>query len=68
MGLVDILGKLFGNKSARDIREIAPVLGTVIKAYENIQKLSNDELRAKTQELKTEFIPIRPKKKYKLPG
>ncbi len=49
---VNILGKLFGSKSVRDIREVAPILGSVIKAYENIQKLSNDELRAKTLELK----------------
>jgi preprotein translocase subunit SecA len=49
---IDFLSKLFGSKSARDIREIAPLLSLVITACENIKKLSNDELRSKTQELK----------------
>jgi preprotein translocase subunit SecA len=48
----NILSKLFGSKSVRDIREVAPMLGSVITTYSKIQTLSNDDLRAKTLELK----------------
>ena len=46
------LSKLFGNKSQRDIKEINPLLEATKKAYESICLLSNDELRAKTQEFR----------------
>ena len=52
MGFNDFIGKLFGNKNTRDMREIQPWVEKVKKAYPTIEKLSNDELRAKTQELK----------------
>jgi preprotein translocase subunit SecA len=44
--------KLFGNKSQRDIKEISPLLEATKIAYQSISLLSNDELRAKTQEFK----------------
>ena len=49
MGLNDILKKLFGNKSTRDMKEIQPWVQKVKDAYPEIEKLSNDELRAKTK-------------------
>ncbi len=52
MGFNDFLSKLFGNKSTRDMKEIQPWVEKVKIAYESISKLSNDELRAKTEELK----------------
>lgn len=52
MGFNDFLSKLFGNKSTRDMKEIQPWVEKVKVAYESISKLSNDELRAKTEELK----------------
>ena len=52
MGFNEFLSKIFGNKSARDMKEIQPWVEKAKKAYENISKLSNDELRAKTEELK----------------
>ena len=52
MGFNDFLSKIFGNKSTRDMKEIQPWVEKVKAAYENISKLSNDELRAKTEELK----------------
>lgn len=52
MGFNDFLSKLFGNKSTRDMKEIQPWVEKVKVAYEHISKLSNDELRAKTEELK----------------
>ena len=52
MGFNEFIGKLFGNKNTRDMREIQPWVEKVKKAYVDIEKLTNDGLRAKTQELK----------------
>ena len=52
MGFNELIGKLFGNKNTRDMREIQPWVEKVKKAYPAIEALTNDELRAKTQELK----------------
>jgi preprotein translocase subunit SecA len=52
MGFNEFLSKLFGNKSTRDMKEIQPWVEKIKAAYPDIAKLSNDELRAKTQELK----------------
>ncbi len=52
MGFNDFLSKIFGNKSTRDMKEIQPWVEKVKDAYTNIVGLSNDELRAKTLELK----------------
>ena len=52
MALVDIIKKVFGTKSDRDMKQVKPILDKVLAAYESIDKLSNDELRAKTEELK----------------
>ena len=52
MGFNEFLTKLFGNKSQRDLREITPYVDKVKAVYPSIKALSNDELRAKTDELK----------------
>lgn len=52
MGFNDILAKLFGNKSTRDAKHINPYVEKIKAAYPAIEALSNDELRAKTEELK----------------
>ena len=52
MGFNELIGKLFGNKNTRDMREIQPWVEKIKKAYPAIERLNNDELRAKTQELK----------------
>lgn len=53
MDINKFLSKLFGNKSTRDMKLIQPLVETVKKAYPEIQALSNDALRAKTQEVKS---------------
>ncbi|MDD2601726.1 MAG: preprotein translocase subunit SecA, partial [Prevotella sp.] len=53
MNINSFLTSLFGNKSSRDMKLIQPLVETVKEAYPDIEKLSNDELRAKTQEIKT---------------
>ena len=52
MGFNEFLTKLFGNKSQRDLKEITPYVEKVKAVYPSIQALSNDELRAKTDEIK----------------
>ena len=52
MDINKFLSKLFGNKSTRDMKLIQPLVEEVKKAYPAIQALSNDDLRAKTQEVK----------------
>ena len=52
MGFNEFIGKLFGNKATRDMKEIKPWVDKIKAVYPEIAKLSNDELRAKTEELK----------------
>ena len=52
MGFNDFLTKLFGNKSQRDLKEITPYVNKIKAVYPSIQKLSNDELRTKIDEIK----------------
>lgn len=52
MAIASILKKVFGSKADRDLKQIRPILNKVLEAYVPIDKLSNDELRAKTEELK----------------
>lgn len=53
--MANFLSSLFGNKSQRDLKELKPILESCLKAYPNISKLSNDELREKTQEFKNKI-------------
>lgn len=54
--MINLLNKaitsLFGNKSDRDIKAVLPLVGEINTAYSQLQRLSNDELRAKTAEFK----------------
>jgi preprotein translocase subunit SecA len=47
-----LLQKIFGDKSTRDIKEINPVLAKTKASYDAISGLSNDGLRAKTNEFR----------------
>jgi len=48
-----ILGKFLGSKADKDMAEIKPILDTIIKEYERVKLLSNDELRAESARLKS---------------
>ena len=52
MALADIIKKLFGSKADRDYKAVKPILDKVLAAYTDIDKLSNDELRAHSERLK----------------
>jgi len=51
MNFNDILTKLFGNKSQRDVKAIQPWVDKIKAAYPAVEALSNDELRARSQAL-----------------
>jgi len=53
MNLNKFLKSLFGDKSTRDMKLIQPLVEKVKAVYPDIQKLSNDELRAKTKEIQS---------------
>lgn len=46
------ISKLFGTKSDRDLKEIQPFVDRVLEEYPKLANISNDQLRAKTQEFK----------------
>ena len=52
MNFVNILTKIFGDKKSRDLKAYQPLVDMVIQAYPAVQKLSNDELRARVQEIR----------------
>ena len=52
MGFNEFLSSIFGNKSTRDMKEIKPWVEKIKAAYPEVEKLDNDALRAKTEELK----------------
>ena len=47
-----LLGKIFGNKSERDIKEVTPVIEKIKLEYSRIIKLSTDELREESDKIK----------------
>lgn len=50
--MLTFLKKFFGTKSEKDIKLIQPQVDKIIEIYPTLQKLSNDELRAKVDVLK----------------
>tara|TARA_X000000368_G_scaffold226621_1_gene178865 strand:+ start:1288 stop:4575 length:3288 start_codon:yes stop_codon:yes gene_type:complete len=54
-GFLDVLSKLFGNKYDKDVKLIAPIVKEINKQYEQLSPLTNDELRNKTINLKTQI-------------
>ena len=46
------LKKIFGSKAERDMKQIKPILDKVLAAYERIDKLSDDGLRAESERIK----------------
>jgi preprotein translocase subunit SecA len=51
--MLDILKKLFGGKHERDVREMLPLVEEINRRYEELEKLSDEELRNKTVEFRT---------------
>ncbi len=52
MDISKILVKFFGDKKSRDLKAYRPLVEMVLKVYPEIQALSHDELRVRTQEIR----------------
>ena len=52
MSVAGLFKKLFGSKAERDLKQLQPILQKVLAAYAEIDSLSDDALREKSQELK----------------
>ena len=52
---LNILGKLFGNKYEKDIKQINPIVDQINLEFEKIKKLDNDQLRDTTIDLKKQI-------------
>jgi preprotein translocase subunit SecA len=50
--LKNLLGKVFGNKQARDMRRIRPIIDEINAYFEEYHDISEEELRGKTAEFK----------------
>ena len=55
MGFNEFLTKLFGNKAQRDLKEITPIVNKIKEIYPTIEKLSHDELRARTTAIRAQL-------------
>ena len=58
MAFADILKKVFGSKSDRDMREIKPILDKVLAVYPEIDALSNDGLRARSAAIRAKIADV----------
>lgn len=50
-----MMKRLFGNKQARDMRRILPVVDEINEIWEELQSLSDEELRGKTDEFRKRY-------------
>ncbi len=66
MNLIEIITKLFGNKAQKDMRAIQPYVEKIKVAYEHIDSLSNDELRALSQSLMARLQEVVADKKHRI--
>ena len=48
-----ILKKIFGDKNQKDLTELSPIVDLTNDAYQQLQNLSDDQLRDKTAEFKS---------------
>ena len=58
MAIADVLKKLFGSKSDRDMKAIRPVVDQILQLYPDIDKLSNDELRAHSAAIRAKIAAV----------
>jgi preprotein translocase subunit SecA len=50
--ITDLITKIFGSKHERDVKKILPRVDEINLAYEQLQSLSDEKLKGKTQEFK----------------
>ncbi len=52
MNIAGFLVKLFGDKKSRDMKAYRPLVQAVLDVYPSVQAMSNDQLRARVQEIR----------------
>jgi len=55
MAISNLISKIFGNKSDRDMKEVAPLVQKIKDVYPQIEQLSNNELRQRSADLKAKI-------------
>ena len=65
-GLLGILGKLFGNKYDKDVKEITPLVDKINEEFSKLSSLSNNELREKTTDFKKQISDFISEEKSKI--
>jgi len=50
--VINIIGKIFGSKSDRDLKQLTPYVDKILREYERIDKLDHDELRLETEKIR----------------
>ena len=58
MALANVIRKIFGSKSDKDMKLVKPILDKVLAAYPAIDALSNDELRARSAALRARVLEV----------
>ncbi len=58
MAFASIIGKLFGTKADRDMKQVKPILDKILAVYDSIDKLSNDGLRARSAALREKLREV----------
>ena len=68
MSFVELITKIFGNKAQKDMRAIQPYVEKIKETYQDIDKLSNDDLRARSQDLMERLQAAVKDKKERIAG
>jgi len=50
--VINIIGKIFGSKADRDLKQLTPNVDKILREYERIDKLDHDELRLETEKIR----------------
>ena len=58
MALADVIKALFGSKAERDYKAVKPTLTKILAIYPDIDKLSDDDLRAHSEALKAKLREV----------
>ena len=53
-----IVTGIFGKKAEKDLKLLAPAVGEINTAFEPLKSLSNDELKQRFQDIRTELKEI----------
>ena len=63
---LNIIGKIFGNKYDKDVKEITPIIEKINFEFSKLSASTNDELREKTMDQLTETLETLKKEGFNL--